>query len=192
MKIGIDIDGVLTDYFKFIVTYGIKFCYENNINYKISEEKYYEGELLNITDEEIEMFWNKYLEFYGSRYPVRQYASEVIKKLKENNEIYIITARNEEGLPEDKIGLMKTFTQNWLKDNNIVYDSLAFVSGNKVEYCLKNNIDIIVEDSPRNIAKLSQHLKVLCFDAPYNKAVNDKNVTRVYSWYDILKKINLQ
>ena len=189
MKIGIDIDGVLTDYFNFIVTYGIKFCYDNGIDYNISEEKYYEGETLHISNNEVEKFWNQYLEFYCSKYSAREYSSEVIKKLKKNNEIHIITARNEEGLPEDKVGLMQIFTRNWLKDNNILYDKLEFISGSKVEYCLKNNIELIVEDSPTNIKELSKHINVLCFNAPYNKNIEGKNIERVYSWYDVLKKI---
>ena len=35
MNIGIDIDGVLTDIARFAADYGIKFCYENNLDYKI-------------------------------------------------------------------------------------------------------------------------------------------------------------
>ena len=35
MRIGIDMDGVLTDLTRFVTDYGIKFCYENHIKYKI-------------------------------------------------------------------------------------------------------------------------------------------------------------
>ena len=42
MRIGIDIDGVLTDLARFVSDYGIKFCYENNIEYKIKDDSYYE------------------------------------------------------------------------------------------------------------------------------------------------------
>ena len=40
MRIGIDIDGVLTDAERFITEYGTKFCIENNLTYRIKLDKY--------------------------------------------------------------------------------------------------------------------------------------------------------
>ena len=45
MKIGIDIDGVLTDIEKYICDYGTKFCYENNIPINIEHIYYDERKL---------------------------------------------------------------------------------------------------------------------------------------------------
>lgn len=189
MRIGIDIDGVLTDLARFVSDYGIKFCHENNIEYKIKDDSYYESEALGISLENAEKFWNKYLPYYATEYEPRKFASEVIKKLKENNEIYIITARNEEGLPKEVYGKMQEFVKEWLEKNHIEYDKLIFTVGSKLPYCLENNIDIMVEDSPRNLTEISTKIPVLCFDNPYNKNVEGENITRVYSWYDILHKI---
>ena len=36
MRIGIDIDGCLTDVASFIANFGTKFCYENNIKYNLN------------------------------------------------------------------------------------------------------------------------------------------------------------
>ena len=90
MKIGIDIDGVLTDEDKFMYDYGTKFCKERQlpmiIKPNLMEEAIFEW------DEEIsEQFWNTYLVEYVTRYPARQFAAEVIQKLKEKHEIYIVT-----------------------------------------------------------------------------------------------------
>lgn len=189
MRIGIDIDGVLTDLARFVSDYGIKFCHENSIEYKIKDDSYYESEALGISLENAEKFWNKYLPYYATEYEPRKFASEVIKKLKENNEIYIITARNEEGLPKEVYGKMQEFVKEWLEKNNIEYDKLIFTVGSKLPYCLENNIDIMVEDSPRNLTEISTKIPVLCFDNPYNKNIEGENITRVYSWYDILHKI---
>ena len=55
-----------------------------------------------------------------------KFATEVISKLKQENEIYIITARNEEGLPKELYGTMKEMVKNWLQCNTIKYDELIF------------------------------------------------------------------
>lgn len=189
MKIGIDIDGVITEIARFTGDYGIKFCYDNNIEYTIKDDEYDETKALGITEEQAEKFWNTYLEFYATKYPARSFASEVIKKLKQNHEIYIITARNEDGLPRESYGRMQEFVKKWLIDNDICYDELIFSVGSKLPYCLENEIDIMVEDSPQNVKDISSKIPVLCFDNSYNKHIEGKNITRVYSWYDVLNKI---
>lgn len=191
MRIGIDIDGVLTDIASFAADYGIKFCYENNLDYKIKEDEYDEGKALGITPEQSIKFWNTYLEYYSTKYPARKFAKEVIEQLKRDHEIYIITARNEDGLPPETYGTMKQMVKQWLKDNQIEYDKLIFTVGSKLPYCIENKIDIMIEDSPMNILDISSKLPVLCFDNPYNKKIEGKNITRVYAWYDILNKLKM-
>lgn len=189
MRIGIDIDGVLTDIARFISDYGTKFCYENNIKIQIKKDEYNEEKALGISKENKKRFWNKYLLYYAMEYNSREFAADVIKRLKEKNEIYIITARNEEELPSELSGKMKKIVANWLEKNDIKYDKLIFTTGSKLPYCLENKIDIMIEDSPRNIIEISNDIEVLCFDNPYNEGIEGKNITRVYSWYDVLEKI---
>ena len=189
MRIGIDMDGCITDIARFVADYGAKFCYENNIKYIIKEDEYDESKALGISLEDTEKFWNEYLPYYSIEYNPREFAKEVIDKLKQNNEIYIITARNEEGLPLEYYGKMQELVRAWLKKYNIYYDRLIFTKGSKLPYCLENNIDIMIEDSPRNILDIAQKIPVLCYDNPYNKNIEEKNIKRVYSWYDILRKI---
>ena len=190
MKIGIDIDGVLTDISRAILDYGAKFCYDNGLEFIAHPEEYNERKALTLSDECIEKFWNQYLEIYATKYPTREFAREVIQKLKEyGHSICIITARNEEGLPPETYGTMQLMVKEWLQDNEIIYDELVFSKESKVPYCMEHKLDIMIEDSPRNVLEISQKMPVLCFDNPYNKQVEGKNITRVYSWYDILYKI---
>lgn len=189
MRIGIDIDGCIVDLVRFVMDYGIKFCYENKLNYSLKEEKYDEAKALGISYAEAEKFWNKYLPYYATKYKARDFASEVIRKLKENDEVYIITARNEFGLPPEYDGHMQEMVRTWLRDNDIVYNQLIFTKSSKLPYCIENKIDIMVEDSPKEIKEISTKIPVLCFDNSYNKNIVGKNITRVYSWYDVLDKI---
>ena len=190
MKIGIDIDGVLTDISRAVIDYGGKFCYDNALEYIVHPEEYDEGKVLSLNDDQIEKFWNQYLELYATQYPTRDFAKEVVQKLKEQgHSICIITARNEEGLPPETYGTMQLMVKEWLQDNDIIYDELVFSKGSKLPYCMERKLDIMIEDSPRNIVEIAKEIPVLCFDNPYNKQIEGKNITRVYSWYDILYRI---
>ena len=187
MNIGIDIDGVLVDLERYVIDYGTKMCVEKKwpINLKLNE--YFEGKKFSWSEDQEEEFWNTYLEDYVLNTKPREFAKEVIDKLKkENNKIYIITARNEEGLPPESYGKMQEFTKKWLLDNEIEYDKLIFASDlEKLEQCTKNNIDIMIEDSPNNILNISKKIKVIKYDCKYNKNIEGDNIITAYSWYHI-------
>lgn len=184
MRIGIDIDGVLTDISKFYLDYGAKFAFENNIEPIITDPNEYEiEEILDLEKGAHKEFWEKYDEFYTKKIYTREFAAEVIDKLKSNgNEIHIITARN----PKEEQS--ETWTSDWLDDNNIHYDNLVFTD-KKVEYCREKNIDLVIEDNVNNVLALSKIIPVICLDNGYNKECEGKNITRCYSWYDIYSKI---
>lgn len=193
MRIGIDIDGVLADIERFMIDYGIKFCEENNLHYRIKLGEYDAYKALGISEENEEKLWNKYLKYYATEYPVRDFAQEVIQKLKnEGHEIYIITARNEWGLVGEDYGKMKQFVKEWLEKNNIYYDKLVYTEGSKLPYCVGNYIDIMIEDSPKNIKDIASKIPVLCYNCNYNANIEGDNITRVYSWYDVYNKIKKQ
>lgn len=187
MKIGIDIDGVLIDLERYVIDYGTKICVEKQWKINLKLDEYFEKERFFWTDEQEEEFWNTYLEDYVLKTNPREFSKEVIEKLrKENNKIYIITARNEEGLPPESYGRMQEFTKKWLLDNGIEYDELIFASdAEKLEQCIKNDIDIMIEDYPNNILNISNKIKVIKYDCQYNKDVKGKNIITAYSWYHI-------
>ena len=139
MRIGIDIDGVLTDIEQWQLDYGSKYfsIYKKEL---INNERYEIHDIFNVNQKMDDEFWKKYLYEYAVNEPARKFASEVIRKLQENdNEIYIITARyltdknNEEGTR------MRSIVIEWLKKQNIVYDRIIFSPGDKLDICLKNN-----------------------------------------------------
>lgn len=191
MRIGIDIDGVLTNIEEFIADYEVKFCYENNLTYRVNLKEYDEAKALGISEQNCEKFWNKYMKYYATEYKARDFASEVINKLKEDgHEIYIVTARNEYGLTGEDYGKMKQFVKEWLEKNKIYYDKIVYTEETKLPYCIGNYIDIMIEDKPENVKEISTKIPVLCYNCSYNADIKGKNITRVYSWYDIYNKIN--
>lgn len=193
MRIGIDIDGVLTHLEQFYIDYASKFCGENDIEYCFGNYGYSVSETLGISALDEKNFWNQYLDFYAREEKARPFSSEIIKKLKdEGNEIYIITARWGTNR-EDEIGKrMRKIVKNWLVENEIVYDQLIFSKAEnekKVQEILDYKIDVMIEDSPKNIEQLSTFIPIICYHAAYNKDCYGKNIIRCYSWYDVYLSI---
>lgn len=195
MKVGIDIDGVLTDMERFLADYGSKYCVENNLPINIEKVEYDEFKTFNWTEEQGIKFWNEYIIYYATKYPAREFASEIIKKLKEEgHEIYIVTARDDYGVPKEYVGKMRgEIVPKWLEDNKIPYDKIIYTEGSKLPYVVGNYIELMIEDSPEIIKELSSKIPVLCFNCQYNENIKEQNITRVYGWYDVydkIKKIN--
>ena len=190
MRIGIDIDGVLTDIEQWQLDVGGKFFSKYNKSV-VNNEGYEITEIFDISNELDDEFWNEYLYEYVTKEPSRKYASEVIKKLKDDgNEIYIVTARYLTDRDTDDGKRMRKIVVNWLKEQNIYYDEIIFSPEDKKENCKKYNIDIMIEDKVDNINKISSIIPVICFHAGYNKECKGNNIYRVYNWYDIYNLIN--
>ena len=177
MRIGIDIDGVLTNVEQFSIDYFSKYCFENNIEYNIGESHYNISKTFGVSSKQEDDFWDKYLEFYAVNEKARPFASEVIKKLKKDgHEIYIVTARWLTNR-DDSIGQnMRKIVKKWLLENEIIYDKLIFSKGlkeKKRQEVIENKIDLMIEDNPSNINELSRIVPVICYDTKLKEISNN-------------------
>lgn len=189
MKIGVDIDGVLTNLEQYQLDCGSKLF--SKYNKKIVNPYAYEiTEIYDVSKELENEFWDEYFYVYSKEEPARKHASEIIKKLKEEgHDIIIITARyyaNEDSEEGEK---SRNTILNWLKEYDIYYDKIVY-EANKLKGCIENNVDVMIEDCDKNVIQVAKELPVICFDAKYNRKCNGKNIYRVYSWYDIYDLIN--
>ena len=194
MRIGIDIDGVLTDVERWQLDYGSKFYYERYQKEIVDFEGYDTNQIFNVDDKLDEEFWREYFKEYSLNVEVRKFANEVIDKLKQDgHQIYIITARGSflsHSADVMSIEENQQIVLNWLKNNHINYDKIIFSPEDKLDICKENNIDLMIEDKVDNINKISKIIPVICFHAGYNKVCKNSNIIRCYSWYDIYSKIN--
>ena len=88
MKIGFDVDGVLTDLENYQLKYGKKYFGEDKL---VNEDEIDIKEMFNCTKQEREKFWIKYIWKYCFM-PFEEDMGALIRKLKEEgDEIYIIT-----------------------------------------------------------------------------------------------------
>lgn len=193
MRIGIDIDGVITDIERFIRDYISKYCVENNIEYKIDVSTYDFSKYFSISKDQEEGFWGKNLEYYSINEKARPFASEIIKKLKEDgHEIYIVTARWLTNRDDVVGNNMRAIVKKWLYENEISYDKLIFSRAEnerKSQEIIEHKIELMIEDNPNNINELSNVVPVICYHTEYNKNCNGDKIIRCYSWYDIYNKI---
>lgn len=194
MRIGIDIDGVLTDVERWQLDYGSKFYYERYQKEIVDFEGYDTNQIFNVDDKLDEEFWREYFKEYSLNVEARKFANEVIDKLKQDgHQIYIITARGSflsHSADVMSIEENQQIVLNWLKNNHINYDKIIFSPEDKLDICKENNIDLMIEDKVDNINKISKIIPVICFHAGYNKVCKNSNIIRCYSWYDIYSKIN--
>ncbi|MBS7020955.1 MAG: hypothetical protein KH135_03690 [Firmicutes bacterium] len=193
MRIGIDIDGVLTNDDDYILACGTKFLFKNQLNYDMKPYEYETRKFpWNYDDLLLEKYRTEYFWNYVKEEPPRKFAQEVIAKLKkEGHQIYIITSRHLSTHLGKQGENMRTMIQNWLQKNHILYDGLYFSKDKLIE--IQNlQLDIMIEDSPKMIPIYSSVVPIFCYDCRYNRDLKCDNMTRVFSWYDIYHKIQLQ
>ena len=173
MKIGIDIDNTICSTDELLEKKIDDYIKEKGMSQKefFSDIKYmsdfYEEKLLEVVFED----------------QVKDGFLDVLNKLKINNEIIIVTARNEK--LSKSFQNMRKATLEWLEKNNIYYDKYyddAYKEG-KLRVCKKEGIDIIIDDDINNyLAFKDSGIKTLLFD---DKGKYLYIVDRVGSWREV-------
>ena len=184
-RIGIDIDGCLTDVYNWYLKNGLD--YAKSIDKNLVNEKGYDAmEMYNLTKEEFKDFLDKKLLDYSLNEPARKNASKVCKKLIDSGfELYIITARFNSDRTDEEGLKMRKIVESWFERNDIPYTKIIYSSEDKLDICLDNNTDVMIEDKSSTLLDIKNHLPVICFDAPYNRDIDDTNLYRVRDWLEI-------
>lgn len=177
MKLGFDIDGVISDFVKTFIELVKKrytlilketdiYCHDLNL-------------VLGITEEER----NKLIrETIKQDLTLNLGAKEAIEKLfAEGHKVFLLTAR-----PHDLIELTKT----WLKKKGIPYTKLVQLNEGE-KYLTEVDLDFVVEDNLEDAIGLSQKVKnILVYDHPWNQTLNVKGlIKRVFNWDDIFNEV---
>lgn len=180
-KIGLDLDGVVTDYQTyFIESFNDRF----NTDFTIDDWKdYYFTPRINGFKVREESFWkliDYHVEIGAWKYlnPIEG-ALEGIKKLNENNSIHIIT---------HKKGRSKQDTVYWLSVHNVDYDSISFTTQRKGHIAYTLGIDVMIEDSHKNVEDLASiGIESLLINRPWNQVkLTSPLIQRVNNWQEIV------
>lgn len=196
MTIGIDIDDTLTNTSELLLAYAQKYDYEYlKGNGSLSKEKVFSitnGNSLESgmmwTKQQSDSFKEKYHESVLQNASIKPFAKEIIDKLiQEGNTIYFITARNNKG---DRINDSYSTSKMLLDSNNIKYHKLISECNDKLKACKENNIDLFIDDKLETCLELKNNgITSFLMNTPLNNNLDEKNVTRVFSWIDIYYKI---
>ena len=188
MKIGIDLDGVLFDsekeYRICTELYDIQDLKSNNIvdNRELMFQKRYSW-----NEEQIQGFIKKYHRYITENSNFMPGAKTVLKLLKEEgHSLIIITARG--GINKDLIPL----TEEILKQNNMdIFDKYYWSTSNKSEICIKEKIDLMIDDSNHNCKKIAENkIKTIYLkDAPSYEIEETEYIKTLYNWGEIYRYI---
>ena len=148
MKIGIDIDNVISNFNDTLLTEYLLHDKElRNSGIINKNADYIRKGMFDWNENEETNFYKNNIERIAKKLGVIECAKEYIDKLHDDGHIIcIITGRNN-GEYTDPYNM----TKKWLEDNNIYYDNLiltdAYDKCAKTKQCLKHNIDIMIDDS---------------------------------------------
>ena len=191
MRIGVDIDNVISTFNEELLEEYIKHNEELGYSNKINEDAdYITRGMFNWAEGEVEAFYRDNIERIVNKLSVKDGAKEYIDKLKnDGHSIYIITGRDN-GEHSDPYNN----TKKWLDDNAIYYDKFILTNAykndehGKSEKCIENNVDIMIDDSVHICRDCIDYgITTLLMDTPYNKQIN--NIPRVHNWKEIYEYI---
>lgn len=183
--IGIDIDNTITHTTEMILHYAQIFGKEQGINTIPDMRYYYLEDILGWDRKTADEFLNTHLgRIYDEMQPKEQ-VTEVIRDLKKQHELILITSRN------SQLPATEEVTVNWLERNGVFYDRLILNTTsnmhffNKLDVCLENQVDVMIEDHYKLVSEISPFLPVIMFDYPYNRHLLSDNIIRVKHWSEV-------
>lgn len=189
MKIGIDIDNVISNFNDTLLTEYLLHDKELRNSGIINKKADYirKGMFDWNEDEEINFYKNN-IERIAKKLGVIEGAKEYIDKLHDDGHIICIITGRDNGEYTEPYNM----TKKCLEDNNIYYDSLiltdAYDKHAKTKECLEHNIDIMIDDSVRICSDCIENgITTILMDTPYNKY---SNIQRVKSWKEFYRYVS--
>lgn len=186
MKIGIDIDNVISNFNEILLNEYIEHDKSLRGNGIINKDAYIR-KMFDWSVEEEDLFYKNNIERIAKKLNIIDGAKEYIDKIKsDGNLIYIITGRDN-GEYSDPINM----TKDWLNKFNVYYDELLFTDAydkkSKADICEKEQVDIMIDDSISMCTNcIDRGIKTFIMDTQYNKKAN---IPRVHNWKEIYEVI---
>lgn len=173
MNIGIDMDDTITCTSETIRLYSEKYAKENMIE---------ESDIWNIKENK-NKFLETYLEEIYINTPLKENVREVFEELKGLGcKLYIITARTESYV-DNIINLISEYLEKY----DLEVDGIFINGKDKVDVCVNNRIDIMIDDNLYNYYMLTKNnINTLLFDDKNRYDIIDN---RVNDWNKAVKII---
>ncbi len=189
MKIGIDIDNVISNFNDTLLTEYLLHDKElRNSGIINKNADYIRKGMFDWNEDEETNFYKNNIERIAKKLGVIEGAKEYIDKLHDDGHIIcIITGRDNREYTEPY-----NMTKKYLEDNNIYYDNLiltdTYDKHAKTKECLEHNIDIMIDDSVRICSDCIENgITTILMDTFYNKY---SNIQRVKSWKEFYRYVS--
>lgn len=188
MRIGLDIDNVISDFDKTLLEEFIKED-KNKRNKGIINQyaRHITRGMFDWTEEEVNVFLCDNMERIAESLDVRENAKEYIDKLiSDGHEIYLISHR-----VYSHYNNPLEVTEKWLKEKEINYTKLILSkSTDKSPECIENKIDIMFDDVVSNCLKLrDKGVNVCLMGTKYNQMYK-KDLPIVKEWSELYDRVN--
>lgn len=188
MRIGLDIDNVVSDFDK-------KIEYECALEDKrkrnrgmINMEADWIPRFYDWSYDEVESFFEENMEEFAKTLEVREGALEYMTKLMDDgHELYLISHRVYPHYTQPR-----EVTEKWLCEKKIPYTKLVLTeSVNKTKECKDNNVDIMFDDSVINCRLLKEDgINSCVMGTKYTHQVNTDGLEIVYNWKELYEFIS--
>ena len=190
MTIGVDVDGVLCNLDRYVRKYFEKYLKSKNIEYKLDKSKVRFCNQYGVAAEIEDEFWEQHNFHYAKKVSMHHGADVITHKLhRQGHKIIIITSRYKSDGKDESGENMRLAIKSWLAKNNIYYDEIFFTNDRqgKTKIVADRGIDIMIEDSVRNILEISALVPVIIFRNPSNRRLKGGNSFLANGWRDIFK-----
>lgn len=188
MKIGIDIDNVISNFNDTLLTEYLLHDKElRNSGIINKNADYIRKGMFDWNENEEINFYKNNIERIAKKLGVVEGAKEYIDKLHDDGHIICIITGRDNGEYTEPYNM----TKKWLEDNNIYYDDLiltdAYDKHAKTKQCLEHNIDIMIDDSVSICSDCVENgITTILMDTPYNRY---SNIQRVKSWKEFYRYV---
>lgn len=181
LNICVDIDGTITEPYYWLDAANKYF--EASIKpYQVTT--YDIHEVLGVTREDYNEFYNLHAEKLHSGAEIRENAEIVLWKLSQQHNVFYVTAREQ---------WVRKTTENWFRRNDLPMAELHMLGSHyKVERAKELECNIFIEDRYENALQLAlEGFEVLLIDCSYNREPLIPGITRVTDWLDIYSEIQM-
>lgn len=189
MKIGIDIDNVISNFNDTLLTEYLLHDKElRNSGIINKNADYIRKGMFDWNEDEETNFYKNNIERIAKKLGVIEGTKEYIDKLHDDGHIICIITGRDNGEYTEPYNM----TKKWLEDNSIYYDNLiltdAYDKRAKTKQCLEHNIDIMIDDSVRICSDCIENgITTILMDTPYNRY---SNIQRVKSWKEFYRYVS--
>lgn len=188
MKIGIDLDGVVFDSEKEFRVYSELYdMIDLKQNSKMDNKELKFQDRFKWTQKETEGFLNKYHKQIIVESNYMPGVKRILNLLKQDgHSLILITARG--GMNKDMIKI----TEERLKQSEMdIFDKYYWATENKDEICIKENIDIMIDDFYKKCESIANKKvrTIYLKDAPSYDLEENEYINVLYNWGEIYRYI---